>query len=175
MDDTEWESVLWCNESTLNSFLDIMDVVSSRLRRKRSVQIAASTRFKSWHLWWFGEVLVSSSVTTLLILKGTRRTWNDKCPHPDNTFLFFSLKGALLPSQGGQCYILDAWKKPGLWVKENESLLKMWQQKPQNAKEQKSQIKEKFVFNLEGPIFSRFFASRFLVEQSSMINYPKTL
>lgn len=65
-----------------------MDAESFRLKRKRSIQIVTSAKFKSQHLCWYGGVLVPmaswvrcTSVTAPLMLKGRTMSLSE-------TFLF---------------------------------------------------------------------------------------
>ena len=66
-------------------FLEIMDVVSSGPKGRRTIQIVISAKFKSLHLWWYGGVLVPMawvtciSVKAPLMLKGTHRFWSNIC------------------------------------------------------------------------------------------------
>lgn len=69
-------------------FLEVMDVVSSGLKRKRSVQNSAK------HLWWCGAVLVSTAWTTwtsvkaLFMIKGAFRFQSNICCLPDDVFSY---------------------------------------------------------------------------------------
>ncbi len=69
-----------------------MDVASSGLKRKRTIQIAFSAKFKSQHLWWYGGVSVPmawvtcTSVKAPFMLKGTYRFWSKICCHPCDVF-----------------------------------------------------------------------------------------
>lgn len=71
-------------------FLEIMDIVSSGTKRKRTIQIVVDTKFRSQQLWWSGVVLVSTvwgtAVKAPLMRKGKYRFWSDTCCHPDNVF-----------------------------------------------------------------------------------------
>ena len=53
-----------------NSFLEIMDVVSSGPKWKRSILIVISAKFKSQHLWWSGGGVSAHGMSNLHICKG---------------------------------------------------------------------------------------------------------
>ena len=100
----------------------IMDVVSSGLKRKRTIQIVTSANFKSQHLWWYGDALVPmaswvtfTSVKASLMLKGTYRFWSNICCHPDNVFF---REGLAYFSKTMPRHILDILWQRGFIVKE---------------------------------------------------------
>ena len=83
-------------------FWEILDVLSSRLKRYRTIQIVISTKLKRQHLWWYGGVSVAMAWVTCtsgkapLMLTGTvyhfkvvklmYRCWSIICCHPGDVF-----------------------------------------------------------------------------------------
>lgn len=71
MDWHKGKNALW---SDVSKVLEITDVVSLQLKRKRIIQIVNCAKFKIQHLWWYGDVLVrmASGVTCTSVMKPLR-------------------------------------------------------------------------------------------------------
>lgn len=68
-------------------FLEILQVMFSRLKTIRPIQIVTRERLKDQHLWWYWVVIVAMALVTCTsvkapqILKGTQRFWSNMCCH----------------------------------------------------------------------------------------------
>ena len=66
--DAKWKSVLWSDESTFQNVFG-NDIVSSGPKRKWTIRIVISAKFKSQHLWWYGGVLTPMAWVTCTSVK----------------------------------------------------------------------------------------------------------
>jgi len=69
MDSGEWKTVLSSDIENLKFFLEIMDTTSSKLKRRRTIQLVISSQFKSPYFWWYGGCICAYGIINLHIWK----------------------------------------------------------------------------------------------------------